>query len=236
MNFWLTNTFSFPQHTRFRLFMYSYTPSNSVFKFLQLTIILLFAKIFSRSVFYLELKNIQIWRCGKWTTPCVGVSYDFIVGGFLWSITRILNHLSLINLYYYPLIFIFGYMIAAKDCVSSTLTLPQMPQEGIKGCCRGLWLVLSKYICHCSAPKCAFVCVCVHTFDNILFQLIDVNIIIPLIWGIINVIDAGVESIAVEGQHKNEVVVIGNGIDIVKLAARLRKKVGYTDVVTVSQL
>lgn len=146
---------------------------------------LLFAKIFSRFVFYQELKNIQIWRCGKWTTPCVGVSYDFIVGGFLWSITRILNHLSLINLYYYPLIFIFGYMIAAKDCVSSTLTLPQMPQEGIKGCCRGLWLVLSKYICHCSAPKCAFVCVCVHTFDNILFQYIDVNII----WGIINVFD-----------------------------------------------
>ncbi|KAL8033078.1 hypothetical protein ABFX02_13G139200 [Erythranthe guttata] len=46
----------------------------------------------------------------------------------------------------------------------------------------------------------------------------------------------GVDSIAVEGQQRNEIVVVGNNIDIIKLAARLRRKIGCTDVVTVSQL
>ncbi|KAH6768755.1 hypothetical protein C2S51_014091 [Perilla frutescens var. frutescens] len=46
----------------------------------------------------------------------------------------------------------------------------------------------------------------------------------------------GVESIAIEGKQKNEVVVTGENIDIIKLALRLRKKVGCTDVISVSQL
>lgn len=93
---------------------------------------LLFAKIFSRFVFYQELKNIQIWRCGKWTTPCVGVSYDFIVGGFLWSITRILNHLSLINLYYYPLILFLGTWLQQKIVYRVHLPCPKCPKKALK--------------------------------------------------------------------------------------------------------
>ncbi|KAI3456611.1 hypothetical protein Pfo_013274 [Paulownia fortunei] len=46
----------------------------------------------------------------------------------------------------------------------------------------------------------------------------------------------GVESMAVEGKQRNEVVVTGDGIDIIKLATRLRRKVGCTDVISVSQL
>ncbi|KAL3820857.1 hypothetical protein ACJIZ3_006762 [Penstemon smallii] len=45
----------------------------------------------------------------------------------------------------------------------------------------------------------------------------------------------GVESLAIQGQQKNQVVVTGECIDIVSLARRLRKKVGYTDVISVSE-
>lgn len=44
----------------------------------------------------------------------------------------------------------------------------------------------------------------------------------------------GVESVAIEGVHRNEVVVIGENIDIIKLGKKLREKVGCTNVLTVS--
>ncbi|PIN13265.1 hypothetical protein CDL12_14112 [Handroanthus impetiginosus] len=46
----------------------------------------------------------------------------------------------------------------------------------------------------------------------------------------------GVESVAVEGQQKNMVAVIGDGIDIISLARRLRKKFGCADIISVSEV
>ncbi|CAN0927288.1 Heavy metal-associated isoprenylated plant protein 16, partial [Linum grandiflorum] len=44
---------------------------------------------------------------------------------------------------------------------------------------------------------------------------------------------AGVESVALGGEAKNEIVVTGEGIDAVKLASLLRKSVGFADVLSV---
>ncbi|KAJ9687082.1 hypothetical protein PVL29_015797 [Vitis rotundifolia] len=45
---------------------------------------------------------------------------------------------------------------------------------------------------------------------------------------------AGVESAALQGQEKNQIVVIGEGIDAVALTTLLRKKVGFAELVSVS--
>ncbi|XP_034892719.1 heavy metal-associated isoprenylated plant protein 47-like [Populus alba] len=44
----------------------------------------------------------------------------------------------------------------------------------------------------------------------------------------------GVCFLGLEGENKEKVVVIGDGVDAAKLACRLRKKVGYTDIISVS--
>ncbi|XP_073154144.1 heavy metal-associated isoprenylated plant protein 47-like [Henckelia pumila] len=46
----------------------------------------------------------------------------------------------------------------------------------------------------------------------------------------------GVESVELEGQEKDLVAVVGDGIDIVDLADRLRKKLGRAGIVRVSPL
>ncbi|KAM3204136.1 hypothetical protein P3L10_027545 [Capsicum annuum] len=43
----------------------------------------------------------------------------------------------------------------------------------------------------------------------------------------------GLEKVAIEGEEKNELMVIGEGIDVEKLVTILRKKVGFADVVSV---
>ncbi|KAF3652259.1 putative subtilisin-like protease [Capsicum annuum] len=45
--------------------------------------------------------------------------------------------------------------------------------------------------------------------------------------------DSGLEKVAIEGEEKNELMVIGEGIDVAKLVTILRKKVGFADVVSV---
>lgn len=42
-----------------------------------------------------------------------------------------------------------------------------------------------------------------------------------------------IEKVAIEGEEKNELMVMGEGIDVPKLVTRLRKKVGFADVVSV---
>jgi hypothetical protein len=46
--------------------------------------------------------------------------------------------------------------------------------------------------------------------------------------------DAGVSFLGLEGENKEKVVVIGDGVDAAKLACRLRKKVGYTAIISVA--
>ncbi|KAF4349520.1 hypothetical protein CsatB_013224 [Cannabis sativa] len=46
----------------------------------------------------------------------------------------------------------------------------------------------------------------------------------------------GVISVALKGESKNQIEVIGEGIDAVGLAKTLRKKVGYASILTVEQL
>ncbi|KAG6744456.1 hypothetical protein POTOM_051085 [Populus tomentosa] len=41
--------------------------------------------------------------------------------------------------------------------------------------------------------------------------------------------------VVLEGEKKEDVVVIGEGVDAAKLASSLRKKVGHTDIVSVLQ-
>lgn len=49
-------------------------------------------------------------------------------------------------------------------------------------------------------------------------------------------IDAGVNFVGLEGPEKNKVVVIGDGVDAVKLTSCLRKKVGQTEILTVENV
>uniref|UniRef100_A0A2N9H9E6 HMA domain-containing protein n=1 Tax=Fagus sylvatica TaxID=28930 RepID=A0A2N9H9E6_FAGSY len=46
----------------------------------------------------------------------------------------------------------------------------------------------------------------------------------------------GVNFVGLEGAEKDKVVVIGDGIDAVKLATSLRKKVGQTDIISVGDV
>ncbi|KAI0504024.1 hypothetical protein KFK09_014971 [Dendrobium nobile] len=43
----------------------------------------------------------------------------------------------------------------------------------------------------------------------------------------------GLESIAVEGEDKDHFIIIGDGIDLIKLTKSLRKKFGHADILTV---
>lgn len=45
---------------------------------------------------------------------------------------------------------------------------------------------------------------------------------------------AGVSFVGLEGDEKEKVVVIGDGVDAVKLTNCLRKKVGHTDILSVA--
>ncbi|CAN1781487.1 Heavy metal-associated isoprenylated plant protein 16 [Linum perenne] len=44
---------------------------------------------------------------------------------------------------------------------------------------------------------------------------------------------SGVDSVAIAGESRNEIVVTGEGIDAVKLASLLRKSVGFADILSV---
>ncbi|KAJ0017981.1 hypothetical protein Pint_09648 [Pistacia integerrima] len=46
----------------------------------------------------------------------------------------------------------------------------------------------------------------------------------------------GVNFLALEGAEKDKVVVIGDGVDAVKLATSLRKKVGHTELMSVAEV
>ncbi|PKU66947.1 hypothetical protein MA16_Dca017267 [Dendrobium catenatum] len=46
----------------------------------------------------------------------------------------------------------------------------------------------------------------------------------------------GVESIAVEGEDKDHFIIIGDGIDLIKLTKSLRKKFGHADILTVEPI
>lgn len=45
----------------------------------------------------------------------------------------------------------------------------------------------------------------------------------------------GVESASLTGTEKDQVVVVGEGIDVVKLTRQLRKNVAYTELVSVAE-
>ncbi|XWS73680.1 hypothetical protein CRYUN_Cryun02cG0149300 [Craigia yunnanensis] len=44
----------------------------------------------------------------------------------------------------------------------------------------------------------------------------------------------GVDFVGLEGEQKDKVVVIGDGIDAVKLTTNLRKKVGNTEIISLA--
>ncbi|KAI5583247.1 hypothetical protein POPTR_006G001800v4 [Populus trichocarpa] len=44
----------------------------------------------------------------------------------------------------------------------------------------------------------------------------------------------GVDSMGFEGERRENVVVIGDGVDAATLASRLRKKVGHTEIISVA--
>nr|KYP62804.1 hypothetical protein KK1_017357 [Cajanus cajan] len=46
---------------------------------------------------------------------------------------------------------------------------------------------------------------------------------------------SGVSSVSIEGESKDRVVVIGDGVDAAKLTSCMRSKVGYTDLLTVAE-
>lgn len=46
----------------------------------------------------------------------------------------------------------------------------------------------------------------------------------------------GVNFVGLEGAEKDKVVVIEDGVDAVKLAASLRKKVGQTELMSVAEI
>ncbi|KAJ7967872.1 Heavy metal transport/detoxification protein [Quillaja saponaria] len=46
----------------------------------------------------------------------------------------------------------------------------------------------------------------------------------------------GVEFVGIEGGDKDQLVVIGEGVDAANLAGSLRKKVGYADIISLSEV
>ncbi|CAK8531237.1 unnamed protein product [Lathyrus sativus] len=46
----------------------------------------------------------------------------------------------------------------------------------------------------------------------------------------------GVSFVGLEGEEKDKLMVIGDGIDAVKLTNCLRKKVGYTEIVSLGEV
>ena len=46
---------------------------------------------------------------------------------------------------------------------------------------------------------------------------------------------AGVSFVGLEGEEKDKLVLIGDGVDAANIACSLRKKVGYTDIITVAE-
>ncbi|KAL4636653.1 hypothetical protein ACB092_03G024500 [Castanea dentata] len=46
----------------------------------------------------------------------------------------------------------------------------------------------------------------------------------------------GVNSVSIKGVEKDKVVVIGEGVNAVSLAATLWKKVGHTDIISVAEV
>ncbi|XP_010422375.1 PREDICTED: uncharacterized protein LOC104707675 isoform X1 [Camelina sativa] len=47
---------------------------------------------------------------------------------------------------------------------------------------------------------------------------------------------AGVTFVGIEGEEKDKVVVIGEGVDAACLVVRLRKKVGFADIISVADV
>ena len=45
----------------------------------------------------------------------------------------------------------------------------------------------------------------------------------------------GVDSVKIDGEDKNQLVVVGEGVDPVILTGILRKKIGYSDIVKVEE-
>ncbi|KAI3434137.1 HMA domain-containing protein [Psidium guajava] len=46
----------------------------------------------------------------------------------------------------------------------------------------------------------------------------------------------GVNSVAIEGEDKDKLVVVGEGVDAVPLVDRLRKKVGSTEIISLGEV
>ncbi|PON92015.1 Heavy metal-associated domain containing protein [Trema orientale] len=49
-------------------------------------------------------------------------------------------------------------------------------------------------------------------------------------------VESGVSSVQIEGEYKDQVVVIGDEVDSVSLTRSLRKKVGYATILSVEQV
>ncbi|KAG5005753.1 hypothetical protein JHK82_023736 [Glycine max] len=47
---------------------------------------------------------------------------------------------------------------------------------------------------------------------------------------------SGVNSVGLEGEEKDKLVVIGDGVDVVKLTNSLREKVGHTDIISLAEV
>ncbi|KAK1291479.1 hypothetical protein QJS10_CPB17g00348 [Acorus calamus] len=45
----------------------------------------------------------------------------------------------------------------------------------------------------------------------------------------------GVYSVAIQGKEKDQVVVIGDGVDVVRLTNLMRKKLGKADIITLGE-
>ncbi|XP_058114217.1 heavy metal-associated isoprenylated plant protein 47-like [Magnolia sinica] len=46
----------------------------------------------------------------------------------------------------------------------------------------------------------------------------------------------GVSSVAIEGKERDQVVVVGDGVDPIKLTSLMRKKVGHADLISVQEV
>ena len=51
-----------------------------------------------------------------------------------------------------------------------------------------------------------------------------------------DLVNAGVNFVGLEGDEKDKIVVIGDGVDAVKLTNCLRKKVGQTEIVSLGEV
>lgn len=105
---------------------------------------------------------------------------------------------------------------AAKGGVEGGYEVPKMPEGVPQGGCKTRRYVTELFLCL--------------VFFNLFVFALKLES-----WDDYITAKTGVSFVGLEGQEKDKVVVIGDGVDAVKLTRELRKKVGYAEIISLAE-